>query len=63
MGLMNHFCFAFWPQGGALLGNVNALHTSFPDDPGEQYRSQCEVVLEGLGLTHILNKELRRLSG
>ncbi|KAF5894156.1 DNA helicase MCM9 isoform X1, partial [Clarias magur] len=45
-------------QGGALLGNVNALHTSFPDDPGEQYRSQCQIVLEGLGLTHILNKEL-----
>ncbi|XP_053469833.1 DNA helicase MCM9 [Ictalurus furcatus] len=50
-------------QGGALLGNVNALHTSFPDDPGEQYRSQCEIVLEGLGLTHILDKELQRLSG
>ncbi|KAK2864296.1 hypothetical protein Q7C36_003450 [Tachysurus vachellii] len=50
-------------QGGALLGNVNALHTSFPDDPNEQYRSQCEIVLEGLGLTHILNKELQRLSG
>ncbi|XP_027011281.2 DNA helicase MCM9 isoform X2 [Tachysurus fulvidraco] len=50
-------------QGGALLGNVNALHTSFPDDPSEQYRSQCEIVLEGLGLSHILNKELQRLSG
>ncbi|KAF7690512.1 DNA helicase MCM9 [Silurus meridionalis] len=50
-------------QGGALLGTVNALHTSFPDDPGEQYRSQCEIVLEGLGLTHILTKELQRLSG
>ncbi|MCI4389668.1 hypothetical protein PGIGA_G00101130 [Pangasianodon gigas] len=49
-------------QGGALLGNVDALHTSFPDDPGEQYRIQCEIVLEGLGLTYILNKELQRLS-
>ncbi|KAG7316378.1 hypothetical protein KOW79_019919 [Hemibagrus wyckioides] len=50
-------------QGGALLGNVNALHTSFPEDPREQYRSQCEIVLEGLGLTHILDTELQRLSG
>nr|XP_055042801.1 DNA helicase MCM9 [Misgurnus anguillicaudatus] len=49
-------------QGGALLGNVNALHTSFPDNPCEQYRTQCEVVLERLGLTDILHKELQRLS-
>ncbi|XP_058612803.1 DNA helicase MCM9 isoform X1 [Onychostoma macrolepis] len=49
-------------QGGALLGNVNALHTSFPDDPCEQYKTQCEIVLERLGLTDILQKELLRLS-
>uniref|UniRef100_A0A672Q3G4 DNA helicase MCM9 n=1 Tax=Sinocyclocheilus grahami TaxID=75366 RepID=A0A672Q3G4_SINGR len=49
-------------QGGALLGNVNALHTSFPDDPCEQYKTQCEIVLERLGLTDILQKELQRLS-
>ncbi|KAI2652204.1 DNA helicase MCM9-like protein [Labeo rohita] len=49
-------------QGGALLGNVNALHTSFPDDPCEQYKTQCEIVLERLGLTDILHKELQRLS-
>ncbi|TRY58190.1 hypothetical protein DNTS_017406 [Danionella cerebrum] len=49
-------------QGGALLGNVNALHTSFPDDPCEQYKSQCELVLEKLGLTDILQKELLRLA-
>ncbi|XP_077103207.1 DNA helicase MCM9 isoform X1 [Siphateles boraxobius] len=49
-------------QGGALLGNVNALHTSFPDNPCEQYKTQCEVVLERLGLTEILHKELLRLS-
>ncbi|XP_072531598.1 DNA helicase MCM9 [Salminus brasiliensis] len=49
-------------QGGALLGNVNTLHTSFPDNPREQYRTQCQIVLEGLGLTHILDKELKRLS-
>ncbi|XP_043074629.1 DNA helicase MCM9 isoform X1 [Puntigrus tetrazona] len=49
-------------QGGALLGNVNALHTSFPDEPCEQYKSQCEIVLERLGLADILQKELQRLS-
>ncbi|XP_067274786.1 DNA helicase MCM9 [Pseudorasbora parva] len=49
-------------QGGALLGNVNALHTSFPDNPCEQYKTQCEIVLERLGLTEILDKELQRLS-
>ncbi|ROL52501.1 DNA helicase MCM9 [Anabarilius grahami] len=49
-------------QGGALLGNVNALHTSFPDNPCEQYKTQCEIVLERLGLTDILHKELQRLS-
>ncbi|XP_030628078.1 DNA helicase MCM9 [Chanos chanos] len=49
-------------QGGALLGDANALHTSFPDNPSEQYRTQCQIVLERLGLTHILQKELHRLS-
>ncbi|XP_016329769.1 LOW QUALITY PROTEIN: DNA helicase MCM9-like [Sinocyclocheilus anshuiensis] len=49
-------------QGGALLGNVNALHTSFPGNPCEQYKTQCEIVLERLGLTDILQKELQRLS-
>ncbi|XP_051954094.1 DNA helicase MCM9-like [Xyrauchen texanus] len=49
-------------QGGALLGNVNALHTSFPDNPCEQYKTQCEIILECLGLTDILHKELQRLS-
>ncbi|KAG7460988.1 hypothetical protein MATL_G00204800 [Megalops atlanticus] len=49
-------------QGGALLGDVNALHTSFPDDPSKQYRTQCEILLEGLGLTNLLKKELDRLS-
>ncbi len=27
-------------QGGALLGGVNALHTSFPEDPETEYRTQ-----------------------
>ncbi|XP_062407416.1 DNA helicase MCM9 [Sardina pilchardus] len=49
-------------QGGALLGEVNALHTSFPDDPCEQYKTQCQIVLEGLGLPHLLDAELQRLA-
>ncbi|NWT86645.1 MCM9 helicase, partial [Lanius ludovicianus] len=48
-------------QGGALLGGINALHTSFPDNPMEQYRTQCEIILERLELQDLLHKELRRL--
>uniref|UniRef100_A0AAQ5YKQ4 DNA helicase MCM9 n=1 Tax=Amphiprion ocellaris TaxID=80972 RepID=A0AAQ5YKQ4_AMPOC len=33
-------------QGGALLGTVNTLLTSFPADPDLQYRTQCQVLLE-----------------
>ncbi|XP_068933059.1 DNA helicase MCM9 isoform X1 [Petaurus breviceps papuanus] len=48
-------------QGGALLGGVNALHTSFPDNPLEQYQMQCEMILEKLELQSLLSEELRRL--
>ncbi|NXA76340.1 MCM9 helicase, partial [Thryothorus ludovicianus] len=48
-------------QGGALLGGINALHTSFPEDPMEQYRTQCEIILERLELKDLLHKELQRL--
>ncbi|XP_061062864.1 DNA helicase MCM9 isoform X2 [Eubalaena glacialis] len=48
-------------QGGALLGGVNALHTSFPDNPLEQYQKQCELILEKLELHSLLSEELRRL--
>ncbi|XP_030054414.1 DNA helicase MCM9 isoform X3 [Microcaecilia unicolor] len=48
-------------QGGALLGGVNALHTSFPENPTEQYRVQCELLLDRLGLQDMLSKELNRL--
>ncbi|XP_004673870.2 PREDICTED: DNA helicase MCM9 [Condylura cristata] len=48
-------------QGGALLGGVNALHTSFPENPLEQYQRQCELILEKLELTNLLNEELARL--
>uniref|UniRef100_A0A8B9MBP4 Uncharacterized protein n=1 Tax=Accipiter nisus TaxID=211598 RepID=A0A8B9MBP4_9AVES len=48
-------------QGGALLGGINALHTSFPENPMAQYRTQCELILERLGLQDLLQKELQRL--
>ncbi|KAF7253504.1 DNA helicase MCM9 [Varanus komodoensis] len=48
-------------QGGTLLGGVNALHTSFPENPVEQYRVQCGLILERLDLQDLLNKELKRL--
>ncbi|XP_006879059.1 PREDICTED: DNA helicase MCM9 [Elephantulus edwardii] len=48
-------------QGGALLGGVNALHTSFPENPLEQYRMQCELILEKLELQSLLREEIRRL--
>ncbi|XP_034383396.1 DNA helicase MCM9 isoform X2 [Cyclopterus lumpus] len=47
-------------QGGALLGNVNALLTSFPDNPGQQYQIQCQTLLEGLNLPLLLQKEMDR---
>ncbi|XP_034379938.1 DNA helicase MCM9 isoform X1 [Arvicanthis niloticus] len=48
-------------QGGALLGGVNALHTSFPESPRAQYRRQCELILEKLELQSLLQEELGRL--
>ncbi|NXC09499.1 MCM9 helicase, partial [Orthonyx spaldingii] len=48
-------------QGAALLGGINALHTSFPENPMEQYRTQCEIILERLELKDLLHKELQRL--
>ncbi|XP_060907261.1 DNA helicase MCM9 isoform X1 [Labrus mixtus] len=49
-------------QGGALLGNVNALLTSFPAVPCEQYHTQCRTLLQGLNLPQLLQKETSRLS-
>uniref|UniRef100_H3AW57 DNA helicase MCM9 n=1 Tax=Latimeria chalumnae TaxID=7897 RepID=H3AW57_LATCH len=48
------------PQGGALLGGVNALHTSFPENPADQYKMQCELLLERLQLQDLLEKELQK---
>ncbi|KAM8831457.1 DNA helicase MCM9 isoform 2-T3 [Spinachia spinachia] len=47
-------------QGGALLGNVNALLSSFPDDPCQQYLIQCQTLLGGLKLPLLLQKEMDR---
>ncbi|XP_064411443.1 DNA helicase MCM9 [Latimeria chalumnae] len=47
-------------QGGALLGGVNALHTSFPENPADQYKMQCELLLERLQLQDLLEKELQK---
>ncbi|KAM4713236.1 DNA helicase MCM9 isoform 2-T2 [Anableps anableps] len=48
-------------QGGALLGNVNALLTTFPTDPLQQYQTQCQMLLEGLNLPVLLQREMERL--
>nr|XP_046228947.1 DNA helicase MCM9 isoform X2 [Scatophagus argus] len=48
-------------QGGALLGNVNALLTSFPADPSKQYQTQCQILLKGLNLPLLLQREMDRL--
>nr|XP_057939162.1 DNA helicase MCM9 [Doryrhamphus excisus] len=49
-------------QSGGLLGSVNAVLTSFPDDPGRQYQTQCQVLLEAMNLPLLLQKEMERLS-
>uniref|UniRef100_A0A4W6DQL8 DNA helicase MCM9 n=1 Tax=Lates calcarifer TaxID=8187 RepID=A0A4W6DQL8_LATCA len=49
-------------QGGALLENVNALLTSFPADPGQQYQTQCQILLERLNLPLLHQKEMDRLA-
>ncbi|XP_064600365.1 DNA helicase MCM9-like [Liolophura sinensis] len=49
-------------QGAALMGGINALHTSFPDQPEEEYKLQVEIVLNRLSLGDLLEEELRRLA-
>ncbi|XP_022099794.1 DNA helicase MCM9-like [Acanthaster planci] len=48
-------------QGAALLGGVNALHTSFPEDAEMEYQTQAELILSHLGLQDVLQTELQRL--
>ncbi|XP_030412053.1 DNA helicase MCM9 isoform X3 [Gopherus evgoodei] len=54
-------CSNITQKGGALLGGINALHTSFPENPMEQYRMQCELILERLELQNLLHEEFKRL--
>ncbi|XP_070543644.1 uncharacterized protein [Ptychodera flava] len=49
-------------QGAALLGGVNALHTSFPEHPEEEYRTQVELILTHLGLEEIAQTEMAKLA-
>ncbi|XP_033127245.1 DNA helicase MCM9-like isoform X3 [Anneissia japonica] len=48
--------------GAALLGGINALHTSFPEDPEQEYKVQAEMILTHLELHDILSVEMERLS-
>ncbi|XP_071956636.1 DNA helicase MCM9-like [Antedon mediterranea] len=48
--------------GAALLGGINALHTSFPDDPQQEYKLQAEMILAHLNLNDILTAEMDRLT-
>lgn len=40
-------------HGGALLGGANVLHSSFPDDAEDEFKKQCEFVLNRLDLKHL----------
>lgn len=42
-------------QNSALLGNMNALHTRFPDDPYEEYSRQATLVLKRLNLEDMIS--------
>lgn len=42
-------------QNSALLGNMNALHTRFPDDPDEEYSRQATLVLKRLNLEDMVS--------
>ncbi|KAG0239864.1 DNA helicase mcm9 [Actinomortierella wolfii] len=45
-------------QGGAaLMGGLNPLHTSFPEDAQEEYSRQERVMLSRLGLTALRRQE------
>ena len=44
-----------------LPEDANPLHTTFPIDPLKEYEAQADIVLNGLGLPHLWDKELERL--
>ncbi|KAJ1913754.1 DNA helicase mcm9 [Mycoemilia scoparia] len=41
-------------QGSTLIGPADILHTTFPDDPEEEFRAQQNAVLEKLGLASLI---------
>lgn len=41
------------------FGNVNILHTSFPEDAEVEYKSQAKLILGHLGLAQILDEEIK----
>ena len=45
-------------QSTAILGSTNILRTKFPDDCKAEYKKQAELILNALGLSNILEKEL-----
>ena len=45
-----------------LPEDANPLHTTFPIDPLKEYEAQADIVLNGLGLPHLWDKEFERLS-
>ncbi|CAB1340320.1 unnamed protein product [Coregonus sp. 'balchen'] len=49
-------------EDAVVVVSVTECTMQFPDNPSQQYQTQCQIVLEGLQLPHILNKEMDRLS-
>lgn len=43
-------------QNTALLGGTNALHTKFPEDPEQEFKTQAELILKRLRLNDLLVK-------
>ena len=45
----------------SLTQGANVLHSSFPEDPIQEYKSQARIILSSLGLTDLLQQELERI--
>ncbi|KAK9720084.1 DNA helicase mcm9 [Basidiobolus ranarum] len=43
-------------QSSALLGPTSTLHAAFPKDPEEEYYKQEQVILNRLGLNHLITR-------
>lgn len=48
-------------QGAALFGEINALHTAFPQDAEMEYMAQADLILRTLKLDSLRDTELERL--